>query len=119
MEREKFGSRLGFILISAGCAIGIGNVWRFPYVAGNNGGGIFVLLYMLFLLMFGIPVLSMELAMGRASKSSIIRAYHELERPGQKWHIHVYNCLSFQDIHELYTFILLYYCFRMDARIFY
>ena len=90
MEREKFGSRLGFILISAGCAIGIGNVWRFPYVAGNNGGGIFVLLYMLFLLMFGIPVLSMELAMGRASKSSIIRAYHELERPGQKWHIHGY-----------------------------
>lgn len=62
----------------------------FPYVAGNNGGGIFVLLYMLFLLMFGIPVLSMELAMGRASKSSIIRAYHELERPGQKWHIHGY-----------------------------
>ena len=90
MEREKFGSRLGFILISAGCAIGIGNVWRFPYVAGNNGGGIFVLLYMLFLLMFGIPVLSMELTMGRASKSSIIRAYHELERPGQKWHIHGY-----------------------------
>ena len=90
MEREKFGSRLGFILISAGCAIGIGNVWRFPYVAGNNGGGIFVLLYMLFLLMFGIPVLSMELAMGRASKSSIIRAYHELEQPGQKWHIHGY-----------------------------
>lgn len=90
MEREKFGSRLGFILISAGCAIGIGNVWRFPYVAGNNGGGIFVLLYMLFLLMFGIPVLSMELAMGRSSKSSIIRAYHELEQPGQKWHIHGY-----------------------------
>ena len=79
MEREKFGSRLGFILISAGCAIGIGNVWRFPYVAGNNGGGIFVLLYMLFLLMFGIPVLSMELAMGRASKSSIIKYVTNIE----------------------------------------
>ena len=71
MEREKFGSRLGFILISAGCAIGIGNVWRFPYVAGNNGGGIFVLLYMLFLLMFGIPVLSMELAMGRSEERRV------------------------------------------------
>ena len=103
MEREKFGSRLGFILISAGCAIGIGNVWRFPYVAGNNGGGIFVLLYMLFLLMFGIPVLSMELAMGRASKSSIIRAYHELEQPGQKWHIHGYLGMIGNYICLLYT----------------
>lgn len=90
MEREKFGSRLGFILISAGCAIGIGNVWRFPYIAGNNGGGIFVVLYMIFLLLFGIPILSMELSMGRASKSSIIRAYHKLEKPGQKWHLHGY-----------------------------
>lgn len=90
MEREKFGSRLGFILISAGCAIGIGNVWRFPYVAGNNGGGIFVLLYMLFLLLFGIPILAMELSVGRASKCSIIRAYNKLEKPGSKWHIHGY-----------------------------
>lgn len=90
MEREKFGSRLGFILISAGCAIGIGNVWRFPYIAGNNGGGLFVALYMIFLLLFGIPILSMELSMGRASKSSIIRAYHKLEKPGHKWHIHGY-----------------------------
>jgi len=90
MEREKFGSRLGFILISAGCAIGIGNVWRFPYIAGNNGGGIFVVLYIIFLLLFGIPILSMELSMGRASKSSIIRAYHKLEKPGQKWHLHGY-----------------------------
>lgn len=90
MEREKFGSRLGFILISAGCAIGIGNVWRFPYVAGNNGGGIFVLLYMQFLLLFGIPILAMELSVGRASKCSIIRAYNKLEKPGSKWHIHGY-----------------------------
>ena len=70
MEREKFGSRLGFILISAGCAIGIGNVWRFPYVAGNNGGGIFVLLYMLFLLMFGIPVLSINIPYPQVESST-------------------------------------------------
>ena len=88
MEREKFGSRLGFILISAGCAIGIGNVWRFPYVAGYYGGGIFVFFYILFLVLLGIPVLTMELSMGRASKSSIICAYNKLEKPGQKWHIH-------------------------------
>lgn len=90
MEREKFGSRLGFILISAGCAIGIGNVWRFPYVAGYYGGGFFVLFYLLFLLIFGIPILSMELAMGRAAKSSIMGAYKKLEKPGSKWHIHGY-----------------------------
>lgn len=88
MERESFGSRLGFILISAGCAIGIGNVWRFPYVAGNNGGGIFVLLYLFFLLIMGIPVLTMEFAVGRASRKSIMKCYQELEAPGQKWHYH-------------------------------
>lgn len=68
MERESFKSRLGFILVSAGCAIGIGNVWRFPYVAGENGGGLFVLLYLIFLVLMGIPVLTMELAVGRASR---------------------------------------------------
>ena len=68
MERESFKSRLGFILVSAGCAIGIGNVWRFPYVAGENGGGLFVLLYLVFLVLMGIPVLTMELAVGRASR---------------------------------------------------
>lgn len=68
MERENFKSKLGFILVSAGCAIGIGNVWRFPFVTGQNGGGIFVLLYLLFLVIMGIPVLTMELAIGRASK---------------------------------------------------
>lgn len=88
MEREKFGSRLGFILISAGCAIGIGNVWRFPYVAGYYGGGFFVLFYLLFLVILGIPVLSMELAIGRAGRASIAKAYNNLEKPGQKWHIH-------------------------------
>ncbi|MGN1031769.1 MAG: sodium-dependent transporter [Butyricicoccaceae bacterium] len=88
MEREKFKSRLGFILLSAGCAIGIGNIWRFPYVVGNNGGGIFVLFYLIFLIAFGIPILTMEFSIGRASKKSIICAYQELEPAGSKWHLH-------------------------------
>ena len=88
MEREKFKSRLGFILISAGCAIGIGNVWRFPYVVGNNGGCIFVLLYLLFLVIFGVPIMTMELAVGRASRASAVRSFNILEKPGSKWHLH-------------------------------
>lgn len=88
MKRESFKSRLGFILVSAGCAIGIGNVWRFPYVAGENGGGIFVLFYLLFLLIMGLPVLTMELAVGRASRKSAVQGYQALEKPGSKWHIH-------------------------------
>lgn len=88
MAREKFGSRLGFILISAGCAIGIGNVWRFPYVTGNSGGGMFVLIYVLFLIIMGLPILTMEYAVGRASKLSIAKGYRKLEKPGQKWHLH-------------------------------
>jgi NSS family neurotransmitter:Na+ symporter len=87
MNREKFGSRIGFLLISAGCAIGIGNVWRFPYVVGQNGGGAFVLIYLLFLAILGVPVLTMEYAIGRASGSSIIKAYNVLEPKGSKWHI--------------------------------
>ena len=74
MKRENFGSRLGFLLVSAGCAIGIGNVWRFPYVAGQNGGGVFVLFYLLFLLCMGVPVLTMELAVGRAGRKSAVGA---------------------------------------------
>ncbi len=88
MKRESFGSRIGFILVSAGCAIGIGNVWRFPYVAGQNGGGVFVLFYLLFLLIMGVPVLTMEFAVGRASRKSAVQGYKELEKPGSKWHIH-------------------------------
>lgn len=88
MKRESFGSRLGFILISAGCAIGIGNIWRFPYVAGNNGGGIFVLLYLFFLIVMGVPILTMEFAVGRSSRKSIMRCFQALEKPGQKWHLH-------------------------------
>ncbi|MCI6004493.1 MAG: sodium-dependent transporter [Blautia sp.] len=93
MKRESFQSRLGFILVSAGCAIGIGNVWRFPYVAGQNGGGIFVLFYLIFLLCMGVPVLTMELAVGRAGRSSAVISYKALEKPGQKWHIHGWICL--------------------------
>ena len=90
MEREKLNSRIGFILLSAGCAIGIGNVWRFPYVTGKYGGGIFVLFYLFFLVIMGIPVMTMEFAVGRASRKSIIRSFHEMEKPGQKWHLQGY-----------------------------
>lgn len=88
MKRESFKSRLGFLLVSAGCAIGIGNVWRFPYVVGQNGGGLFVLLYLVFLIAMGLPVLTMELAVGRASRKSAVQGYQALEKPGSKWHIH-------------------------------
>ena len=93
MKRDSFQSRLGFILVSAGCAIGIGNVWKFPYVAGQNGGGVFVLFYLLFLLCMGVPVLTMELAVGRASRKSAVLGYKELEKPGSKWHIHGSFCI--------------------------
>lgn len=88
MKRESFKSRLGFLLVSAGCAIGIGNVWRFPYVTGQNGGGIFVLFYLIFLVIMGLPVLTMELAVGRASRKSAVLGYKALEKRGSKWHIH-------------------------------
>ena len=93
-KRESFGSRLGFLLVSAGCAIGIGNVWRFPYITGKNGGGYFVLFYLICLVVMGIPVLTMELAVGRASRKSAVLSYKTLERPGQKWHIHGWFCLA-------------------------
>ena len=86
MQREKFGSRLGFILISAGCAIGLGNVYRFPIWCGAYGGGIFLLFYVLFLLLLGIPVMTAELSVGRASRRSIATSFDVLERKGQKWH---------------------------------
>ncbi len=93
-NRGSFSSRLGFILVSAGCAIGIGNVWKFPYVAGSNGGAVFVLLYLLFLVLMGIPVITMELAIGRASGKVVLKGYQALEKPGQKWHIHGWFCLA-------------------------
>ena len=88
MGREKLGSRLGFLLISAGCAIGIGNVWKFPYVVGQNGGGLFVLIYLFFLIIFGVPVLTMEFSLGRAAQRSPAKMYEQLEPKGTKWHIH-------------------------------
>lgn len=93
MKRETFQSRLGFLLVSAGCAIGIGNVWRFPYVVGENGGGVFVLFYLIFLLCMGVPVLTMELAVGRASGKSAVLGYKALEQSGSKWHIHGWFCM--------------------------
>ena len=93
MKREGFQSRIGFLLVSAGCAIGIGNVWRFPYVVGENGGGFLVLFYLIFLLCMGVPVLTMELAVGRASRQSAVKSYKVLEKPGSKWHIHGWFCM--------------------------
>ncbi len=94
MERENFRSRLGFLLVSAGCAVGIGNVWKFPYVTGQNGGGVFVLFYLLFLVLMGVPVLTMELAVGRASRQSAVPGYKTLEPKGSKWHIHGWFCVA-------------------------
>lgn len=87
MEREKFSSRLGFILISAGCAIGLGNVWRFPYITGKYGGGMFVLLYIFFLIILGIPIMTTEFAVGRGSQKSVALSFDVLEPKGTKWHI--------------------------------
>ena len=94
MEREKLGSRLGFILLSAGCAIGIGNVWKFPYIAGQNGGAIFVLVYIVCLILLGLPVMTMEFAMGRGAQKSPVKMYQELEPKGSKWHIHGYVAMA-------------------------
>ena len=93
MQRESLGSRLGFILISAGCAIGIGNVWKFPYLCGQSGGGLFVLVYLFFLIILGLPTMTMEFAMGRASRKSPVRMYQELEPKESKWHLHGILCM--------------------------
>jgi len=93
MERERLGSRLGFILLSAGCAIGVGNVWKFPWMAGQYGGGAFVLFYLAFLVLLGLPVMLMEFSLGRASQSSPVKLYQKLEKKGQKWHFHGYAAL--------------------------
>ena len=90
MNREKFASRLGFILISAGCAIGLGNVYRFPIITGSYGGAAFVLVYLLFLVLLGIPIMTCELAVGRGSQRSIASSFDVLEEKGQKWHFMKY-----------------------------
>ena len=102
MARESFNSRIGFILVSAGCAIGIGNVWRFPYVAGENGGGFFVLFYLLFLLIMGLPVLTMELAVGRHTGKSAVSAYRMLKPDNKLWHLHGWAALAGNVILMLY-----------------
>ncbi len=94
MERERLGSRLGFILISAGCAIGIGNVWKFPTVAAQNGGGIFVLIYLIFLAIMGIPIMTMEFSVGRASQASPVKMYQRLKPDDKKWRAHGYASLA-------------------------
>ena len=116
MKRESFGSRLGFLLVSAGCAIGIGNVWRFPYITGQNGGGIFVAFYLLFLIIMGVPVLTMELAVGRASRKSAVLAYKALEKPKSKWHIHgyvaIFGCLMLMMYYTTVSGWMLSYFFK-------
>ena len=92
-KRERLSSRLGFILLSAGCAIGCGNVWKFPWMAGQNGGGGFVLVYVLCLILLGLPVMIMEFSLGRAAQASPVGMYQKLEKPGHKWHIHGYFAL--------------------------
>lgn len=93
-NRERFSSRLGFILISAGCAVGLGNVWRFPYITGQYGGAAFVLVYLIFLVLLGLPIMVMEFAVGRASQKSAARSFHVLEPAGTKWHLHGYACMA-------------------------
>ena len=94
MQREHLGSRLGFILLSAGCAIGIGNVWKFPYIAGQNGGAIFVLIYLACLVLLGLPIMTMEFSLGRGAQKSPVKMYQELEPKGSKWHLHGYVALA-------------------------
>ena len=94
MQRETLKSRIGFILISAGCAIGIGNVWKFPYMAGQYGGALFVILYLICLAIMGVPALTVEFTLGRAARKSPVMLYQQLEKPGQKWHIHGYVAMA-------------------------
>ena len=114
MEREKLGGRLGFILLSAGCAIGMGNVWKFPYITGQNGGGAFVLIYLFFLLVIGLPVLMIEFSLGRASRKSVARMYQELEPKGTRWHLHGWLAMAGNYLLMMfYTTVtgwMLYYC---------
>ena len=118
-EREKFGSRLGFILVSAGCAIGLGNVWKFPYMAGKYGGAAFILIYLVFLVLLGLPVLVCEFAVGRASRKSTARAFHDLEPEGANFHNFSYmSMISNYVLMMFYTMVagwMLYYCYAMAA----
>lgn len=116
-KREKFGTRLGFILVSAGCAVGLGNVWKFPYICGENGGAAFILLYLCCLLALGFPILISEFAVGRASGHSVARAFHDLEPEGTKWHrFSWYGIIGNYLLMMFYTMVggwMINYCFRM------
>ena len=120
-EREKFASRLGFILVSAGCAIGLGNVWRFPYITGKYGGAAFVLFYIFFLLILGMPIMVAELAVGRASQKSLARSFDTLEPKGSKWHVYKWFGIAGNYLLMMfYTTIagwMLYYMVKMAAGI--
>ena len=118
MKREQFGSRLGFILVSAGCAIGLGNVWKFPYMAGKYGGAAFILVYLLFLVILGLPIIVCEFSVGRASQKSIATSYNALEPPHTRWHYARWgsHCRKLSSGHVLIPMVggwMLYYCFRM------
>ena len=119
MKRENFQSRLGFLLVSAGCAIGIGNVWKFPYVTGVNGGGVFVLFYIISLIIMGVPILTMELAVGRASRKSAVLGYKALEPKGSRWHVHgwlcVIGCCLLMMYYTTVSGWMLGYCFKFAA----
>ena len=116
MKREKFGSRLGFILVSAGCAIGLGNVWKFPYICGAYGGAAFILIYLAFLVVMGIPVLVCEFAVGRASKKSVAVSFDVLEPEGSFWHylkyIGIFGCYLLMMFYTMVGGWMMYYCFR-------
>ena len=118
-NRERFSSRLGFILISAGCAVGLGNVWRFPYITGQYGGAAFVLVYLIFLVLLGLPIMVMEFAVGRASQKSAARSFHVLEPAGTKWHLQGYACMAGNYLLMMfYTTVagwMVYYFFKMAA----
>ena len=117
MQRETLASRLGFLFLSAGCAIGLGNVWRFPYITGVYGGGAFVLLYLIFLIILGLPVIIMEFAVGRASRQNVAGAFYKLQKPGTKWHIFGYIAIAGNYLLMMfYTTVagwMLYYFFAM------
>lgn len=117
MKREQFGSRLGFILVSAGCAIGLGNVWKFPYMAGRYGGAAFILMYLLFLVLLGMPIIVCEFSVGRASQKSIATSYNELEPKGTRWHFTRWFAIAGNYLLVMfYSMVggwMLYYCFRM------
>ena len=114
-ERETFASRLGFVLISAGCAIGLGNVWRFPYIVGQYGGAAFVLIYLAFLVVMGLPIMAMEFAVGRASRKSVLVSFQQLEPEGSKWHWYGWfgmagNYLLMMFYTTIAGWLLLYFC---------